>query len=523
MSERNPFRVRKSVSKHGRGKNKRRVEADKRSADALALPLPSPQNARQLAVAVLDEYKRTKTFLGELFDRFLPVENESTASSQLTLTDQDRRFAFEMATGIVRRETTLDCVLTAFVARPKHQVEPRLWTLMQLGAYQLLMMDRVPPHAAVGETVQLTKWMQEAAWTGFLNGVLRSIARDLQADDSTESNTAASESDAANESNVVADKHSKRSLALPRGKFRIMKRDIFSDPRTQTHRYISESYGFPLWLIARWAKRFSTEQLFTMCDWFNNYGKMFLRVNQTRTTRDEILALFENSPNIAADEFGASDLPECIWYDGSVKPIAIPGFQDGLITIQDETAMRAARLLAPESGWAVLDMCAAPGTKSTHLAELMNDTGRVVAADSSARRLPQISQNCERLGLTCIEALELNEDSSNLPNEEFDAALVDVPCSNTGVLGKRPEVRSRLQMGEFAELAVLQLRILKAAANAVKPNGRLVYSTCSIESEENAGVVNAFLEPKTWELISQVEHIPGQPTDGGFHALFRKL
>jgi 16S rRNA (cytosine967-C5)-methyltransferase len=500
MSERNPFRVRKSVAKHGRGKNKRRVESDKRSSDALALPLPSPNNARELAVAVVDEYKRTKTFLSELFDRF----------NAISLSDQDRRLAVELATGVVRREVTLDCVLTAFVARPKHQVEPRLWTLMQIGACQLLLMDRVPPHAAVSETVQLTRWMKQSAWTGFLNGVLRSIARNL-------------EDQPAQITGEVKAGHSKRSLALPRGKFRTLQRDVFSDPETQTIRYISEAYGFPLWLVTRWSKRFSTEELFTMCDWFNNYGKLFLRVNRIRTTREEVLRLFEDSPDIAADEFGPSDLPESIWFDGSVKPIALPGFVDGLITIQDETAMRAALLLAPEPGWSVLDMCAAPGTKSTHLAELMNDQGRVVAADSSSRRLPQVGQNCERLGLTCIESIEVNDDSPNLPAQEYDAAMVDVPCSNTGVMGKRPEVRSRLQMGEFAELAVLQLRLLKAAANSVKKNGRLVYSTCSIESEENAGVVSSFLESNEWELISQDEHRPGQPTDGGFHALFRKM
>jgi 16S rRNA (cytosine967-C5)-methyltransferase len=506
MSERNPFRNRKSVAKHGRGKNKRKTHEPKHpNADLPVQPLPPPQNARELAVAVIEEYKRTKTFVSEIFETF-----------DLTLSDPDRRLAVEMATGIVRREVTLDRILTAFVARPKQQVEPRLWTFLQLGAYQLLLMDRIPSHAAVSETVDLTKWIRESAWTGFLNGVLRSIARDLETEDDPETQS----TDANQESQS---QRSKRTIALQNGKFRTLKRDIFSDPETQTVRYISESYGFPLWLVKRWSKRFSTDDLFTMCDWYNSYGKLFLRVNQIQASRDEVLNLFAGSEDIAEGQYGPGDLPECIWYDGPLKPIDLPGFVAGLITVQDETAMSVSRLLAPEPGWKVLDMCAAPGTKSTHLAELMNGEGVVVAADSSARRLQQVGQNIERLGLSCIQIFELKEDSSNLGTDEFDAALVDVPCSNTGVLGKRPEVRSRLQMGEFAELSVLQLRILQAAAKAVKVTGRLVYSTCSIEPEENSGVVSTFLQSNDWELISQTEHIPGQPTDGGFQALFRKL
>ena len=546
MSERNPFRPRKSVAKHGRGKNKLRTfKAKKPTADEPLQPLPPPTSARELVVVVIEEYKLTKTFLSELFDR-----------QDLDLSDQDRRLSVEIATGIVRREVTLDRVLTTFVARPKQQVEARLWTLLQLGAYQLLMMDRIPSHAAVSETVDLTKWMRENAWTGFLNGVLRSIARDVETDDALsqthkpEADTAACVIDATetavfdtelevtepaaapavtettttdNDKQSAAKNRTQRTIALQNGRFRTLKRDVFSDPQTQTIRYISESYGFPLWLVNRWSKRFSTDELYTMCDWFNSYGKLYLRVNHLQTTRDELLAKFADSPDIADHEFGVGTLPECMWYDGPLKPLALPGFAVGSMTVQDETAMSVSRLLAPEPGMNVLDMCAAPGTKSTHLAELMNGEGRVVAADSSARRLQQVGQNIERLGLSCIEILEVKEDLSNLGETEYDAALVDVPCSNTGVLGKRPEVRSRLQMGEFAELSVLQLRLLQAAANAVRVDGRLVYSTCSIEPEENSGVVSTFLQSNEWELLSQTEHIPGQPNDGGFQALFRKL
>ena len=182
--------------------------------------------------------------------------------------------------------------------------------------------------------------------------------------------------------------------------------------------------------------------------------------------------------------------------------------------------MSAVELLAPQPGQSVLDLCAAPGTKTTHIAELMQNSGSIIAADKDPERLRRIEENVQRLGLDIIEPIHVSDDLSDLPITLFDAVLVDVPCSNTGVIGKRPEVRTRLMPRDIEELARLQQNLLRNAAQRVKPGGRLVYSTCSIEQQENVSVIRSLLDLSTeFTLIETREFIPGRPSDGGFQAL----
>ena len=173
----------------------------------------------------------------------------------------------------------------------------------------------------------------------------------------------------------------------------------------------------------------------------------------------------------------------------------LPGYAEGWFTVQDQSAMRVASALDPQPGWRVLDLCAAPGGKTTHLAELMRNQGRIVACDVDDDRLKTVTELCGRLGIGIVETRRLRSGDAR-PTEEpppgpFDAVLVDVPCSNTGVLGRRPEVRWRLKPGDFVHLVRLQTKLLLWAGERVRPGGVVVYSTCSIEPEENGGVVRA--------------------------------
>ena len=211
--------------------------------------------------------------------------------------------------------------------------------------------------------------------------------------------------------------------------------------------------------------------------------------------------------------------------------VEIPGYRvgtwqldashsEGHFTVQDSSAAAAAVLLAPAPGQRVLDLCAAPGTKSTQLAELMENQGQVLAADSHPDRLELIAPAAARLGLSIVEPVLVAESGEDLPTGPFDAVLVDVPCSNTGVLGKRPEARWRLKPDESARLAELQLKLLGQAAGRLAPGGRLVYSTCSIEPIENELVVSRFLDLRPeFEQARRQEHVPGRPADGGFQSL----
>jgi 16S rRNA (cytosine967-C5)-methyltransferase len=185
--------------------------------------------------------------------------------------------------------------------------------------------------------------------------------------------------------------------------------------------------------------------------------------------------------------------------------------------------MTVASALDPQPGWAVLDLCAAPGGKTTHFAELMRNRGRVVACDIEPRRLDTVTSLCRRLGVTTVEPHLVGKEFTDPPAGPFDAALVDVPCSNTGVLGRRPEVRWRLRPTEFEDLIRLQTRLLFTALDRVKPGGVVVYSTCSIEPDENEGVVNAVRRGiKGLAVEAEGRAVPGRPADGGYWSRLRK-
>lgn len=538
-------------------------------------PLPKVTSARQIAFRVLDDHSLSGQFIGPLL--------ESVFWSAQLSHPGERRLATELANGVVRRQLTLDAILKKFVDRPQDQVEPRLWTLLRLGAYQLVLASGIKVHAAVAETVELARWCGEEHWTGFLNGVLRSILRSVEA--------AAENGDTGG----IVTRYSTKAVPLDpesadekspgeigEQRYRLLDKEVFPGLH-DIPRFVSAAFGLPLWLVIRWDRRFDRDRLFRLASSFNFRPPMTLRVNSLRTSREELLALLlddaeadtdepesapeEESPpedlcaevdpaeetesegvleskvdldaesDLAVEEspaedapdevvpvrkatFGEGRLPSTIWCRGAGNPVTLPGFAEGLFAVQDETAMSAAALLDPKPGQRVLDLCAAPGTKSTHLAELMKNEGSVLAVDSDAVRLERVPENAERLGMSIIETATVNDDLSDLAEGPFDAILVDVLCSNTGVLGKRPEVRSRLKRGDVEELAELQLKLLTAAASRLAPGGRLVYSTCSIEPEENSGVISRFLQDAVGIRLEETrEFFPGEPSDGGFQAL----
>lgn len=453
--------------------------------------LRSPVTARGLAFAVLEEHRTSAEFAVRLLDRRLRAAGVS---------DADRRLATELVAGTVRRRLTLDTILERHVSRPRQRVEDPLWTLLQLGAFQLVFLSSVPMHAAVHETVELAKQIGRPQWKGMLNAVLRSVARFITDGETTQP--------AAN------------AVAMTDGKYRICKDAAFPDPAGDPAGYVSHAFSFPHWLIERWLPRFGWERSLQTAFWFNEPHGVTLRVNPLRAQREDLLLQLA----AAGLEPVAGENPQSIRLPRTANVSQLPGFDAGLWTPQDESAIAVSQLLAPQPGETVLDLCAAPGTKTTHLAELMQNSGRIVATDVNADRLRQITENAQRLGLTTIEPRQIAADLHDLPAGPFDAVLVDAPCSNTGVLGKRPEVRWRIQPRDVAELAALQKRLLHAAADRLTPGGRLVYSTCSLEPEENEGVVAALLSDR-FDLRLEAQHtsLPGEPSDGGFRAKFVRV
>lgn len=410
----------------------------------------------------------------------------------------ERRLATELAFGVVRRKNTLDALLSVAVSRPRENVEPALWMLLRMGTYQLALCDGVADYAATSETVELSRWLGRDDWAGFANGCLRSVARLI--------------------TEQPIDEPSPFALPLTAERYRRLTQPIFANPGDQPLSYISKAFSLPHWLVERWAERFDFPELCRLGFWFNTPTSLTLRVNRLRTDRDTLLAKFAEA-GIAAS---AGELPTSIRLDSPTRIDLLPGFAEGEFVVQDESAQQAAELLTPQPGETVLDLCAAPGTKTTHLAELMRNEGRLIATDSSENRLKLVPQNAERLGLSIIETAVVSLEGTDIPPGPFDAILIDAPCSNTGVLGKRPDARWRIQPEDLEELSRIQLLLLLAASNRLKPGGRIVYSTCSIEPDENSSVVEAacHFRPKL-KIVEQHELTPGLSSDGGFQCLLR--
>lgn len=450
-----------------------------------------PKTARQVVYRVLEHTHNT----GEFF-----AESLQSLSLKADLNVLDKKLAREMVAGIFRRQATLDALIQAHVKRPRENVEEPLWRLLRMGTYELAFLSHIPPHASVNETTELARYLRRPHWTGFLNGTLRSIARGLL--------------------DVISDAPAANAFPLTEGRYRKCAGAWFPDPESDPIGYIAAAFSFPYWLAERWRRERGFMELTELGFWFNSPPPLILRVNRLRTSREEVLELFKQN-NIQAE---AGEVAESIVLLESQNVTELPGFAEGLFSVQDLTAMKAVALLDPKPGETIWDVCAAPGTKTTAIAERMKNQGQVLATDIHSGRLQRIDENRTRLGLDIIEVQAIGPSGEDWPAGSFDAALVDVPCSNTGVLGKRAEARWRIMPNDLKELPQIQLRLLKAACERTKPGGRVVYSTCSIEPEENQAVVEALLKSRPdWKLVQAQTHWPGQPADGGFAALLRHL
>lgn len=453
-------------------------------------PVKPACSGRRLCYDVLTAWQERGAYAGRVIDDLC---------RERRVTFADRAFAVELTYTAIRRQATIDAILAAYVTRPRANVEDGLWRLMQIGCCQLVLMDRIPPHAAVHETAELTKKMQQPQWTGILNGVLRSLAKSVS--DTTDATPGVD------------------AVPLSDGRFRQLDRPVFADPQEEPADYLMRAYSYPRWLLRDWLDRYGTEETTRLCDWFNQVTSPAIRVNLLRQTTDAVreklaTADLETEPGV---------FPESLTTATTFRPLDVPGFRDGAFSIQDESAMAAARLLNPQPGDTVLDVCAAPGGKTAHLAELMQDTGRIIATDSDADRLRLVSDGAQRLGLTCIETQPVSATGEDLPAGPFDGVLVDVPCSNTGVLGKRPEARWRISPESIEELIPTQIRLLTQSLERVVAGGAVLYSTCSIDPRENRSVVDIVMSNTDGiTLEEEMHHVPGQPADGGYQALLRK-
>ena len=456
--------------------------------DELAVPRYF-HSARELAFFLLEAYRTQDQFVSDSLSQW---------SRRIELSPQDRRLAMEISIGVIRRQLTLDTLIQSQLTRPREKVEPALWTLLQTGVYQLVMLDQIPDHAAVSETVELAGKVGRERWKKLVNAILRSVGRLMIGEFVT-----------APQSNAVP---------LEKERFRCLSDDLFPNPETDPSGYLSLAFSYPRTVITDWLSRLNWEQTLSVAQWCNQKNPLYLRANLLQNSRDELLSELQ-SAGISASP---GSEPHSILLEQAVPFESLVGFEVGKFTIQDDSAMAAANLLSPQPGESVWDLCAAPGTKTTHLAELMFNRGTLLATDVSPDRLEKIEQNASRLGLSCIQTQLINVPGAALPEELFDAILVDAPCSNSGVLGKRPEARWRLDEVSLGELTKIQSDLLNTALKRLKAAGRLVYSTCSFDPRENEQLLQSVLSrfPER-NIVQENQHLPGNPSDGGYQALVK--
>ncbi len=406
---------------------------------------------------------------------------------------RDRAFLQEMVYGTIRRRGLLDTLISKFSSVRINRMETRIILALRLGIYQILHMSRVPSSAAVNETVAIASEERQAK--NFCNAVLRAILRAVKFSDKPTEPT--------------------RSLETNPNRWACFDRDIFAPLASNPIAHVAAKYSHPEFLVTRWIKRFGLDETIEICRANNRTPQVYVRRNALKISEKAFLAkLRDECPDVRATDVGT-------YLVAGIKTNNSAMLKAGAMLIQDPTAASVIPFLAPETGERVLDMCAAPGTKAAHLAELMGDRGELIAVDTHHVRIRLLEETRRRLGITCMEIVHADgREYAQQHSESFDKILVDAPCSNTGVLARRVEARWRCGEAEIKKIAALQSELLAAAAVALKPGGTLVYSTCSIEDEENAGVVDEFL--KTHDDFALDESrltLPHRGTgDGGYAA-----
>ena len=386
--------------------------------------------------------------------------------------DIDRKFCTELVYGTVKAGASLDWKISAYVNRPLSKVDAKVLNVLRVAMYQIFFLDRVPNSAAVNESTELAKKFCGLGAAKFVNGVLRSAVREP-----SKSN-------------------------FPTGD------EIESIALRTFH---------PAWLVKLFADEFGLDATKKLLAFDNTEPPLCLRVNLLKTTRDKILDALKN--------FGVQAQPSTFAPEGIIcrGHGALDKFQplrDGLCQVQDESSMTAAHLLDPTAGDFVIDCCAAPGGKSTHIAELMQNRGRIVAADIYDTKLEHVKQNADRLGITIIEPTltDARELGDKFP-DCADKVLVDAPCSGLGVLRRKADMRWKKNPAELDALPALQEEILSSAARTLKCGGTLVYSTCTILRRENQSVVEKFLSTHAdFDLVEMKIFLPNVTKTDGFFA-----
>ncbi len=406
------------------------------------MPKLPRKNPRAMALKVLIRWEVKKPLLDEVLSEVL---------DKSVLPDpRDQALVAELINGVVRYLTYLDYLLARISKKPLEKLDPEVRNALRLGAYQLLF-TRVPTQAAVAETVKILKRRRGQWIVNFVNAILRELAR------------------------------RKDEIDLP-------PREM--DPAA----YLTVRYSYPRWLVERWLTRFGEEETEALLKAGNERPVLVVRANTLRVTREQLLLYLK------AEIPGASPCkysPDGIALQGFQGRITnLRAFKVGWLQVQDEASQLVSYLVSPKPGERILDACAGVGGKTTHLAQLMRNTGRIYAMDVLPWRLKRLEENARRLGVTNIEVItgDATKSIETLGGNFFDRILIDAPCTGTGVIRRHPDIKWARSPEDLIRVPEKQLLLLKSLAPLLKRGGVMVYATCSLEPEENEDVIRRFLE-----------------------------
>jgi 16S rRNA (cytosine967-C5)-methyltransferase len=379
------------------------------------------------------------------------------------LTSLDRAFLTELTYGVIRWRGRLDWAIQHFSKIPFEKIESGTLNILRLGLYQILFLSRTPASAAVNESVELAKRIRGQGGAGFVNAVLRSTIRQ------------------------------KDEIRLP---------DRDQDPAL----HISVAQSHPLWLVQRWVKELGLEETLRVCKFNNQISSLMLRTNTLKMNRTDLI---EKLRKKELKPLPSTFSKEGILLQDPPPTSELPFLKEGLYIIQDEASQLITSVVDPKPGERILDACAAPGGKTTHMAQTMENRGEIYALDLSKGKLDRIEEMCQRLGVKIVKTAK-GDAAASLPVSDgfvFDRVLADVPCSGFGTLRKNPDLKWRRGEKDIKRLSELQFSILNHLSAYVKVGGVFIYSTCTVFHEENEDMVERFLNEHSEFQLDRVEKV----------------
>ncbi len=445
------------------------------------------KKAREIVVDILEKV--------ELQDAYSNVVLKETLDEYDGLIIKDKGLITEITNGTMEYKRRLDYVINQFANIPVSKMKPVIRNVLRMSVYQILFLDRVPNSAVCNEAVNIVKKRKMGGLSGFVNGVLRTIIR------------------------------KKDEIKYP-------------DKATDPVQYLGVMYSFPDWMIELWLKAYSYDFVEALCQAMNKAPELTIRVNNLLTSKEAL------SKDLIKEDIAVVNgelVPEALRLKNSASIARLNSFKKGYFTVQDESSMLVSHVLDPQPGEIILDACGAPGGKTTHIAELMKGKGTVVSGDIYQQKLDLIQETSHRMQHQNIEVV-LQDAAQENPDyiEKFDRVLIDAPCSGLGIIRKKADIKWSKQYSDIDALTKLQRDIIKTSSQYVKPNGILVYSTCTISPLENEEMVkwmthnldfelesiNDYMPPSLHNETSQEGYIQIFPTtantDGFFISRFRK-